>query len=424
MQRPKPTLPRIIKIILSQKDKEALEFISVNELAQNVGALRAFQIQFRGNTPKVRSAMGQPTVNFDSPYVADMRMAITKAKREVPSARALPFEIATEDACRYALMVMGTRRRALVFVRERQWSEEDVENAHDLSRIYWGQEALVGAKVYRMRRSTNWIIRLGLISAIIAAGVLIEMPVRVIAPARIMPQNPTVLTAAVAGRVQTVDVTPNAQVSAGQRLVALDRQEQDDMVAQMRQRELVAAQRLAQLQKSSFLSAESRSQVVVLEAELELARIEREAQERKIARYEITAPHQGRVAIAARQDLAGVFVEAGHQLAEVFDPAKVEVAVDVAVSDAIVLTELQSALLFLNDASLASIALEAKELPLAPVLDDRGTVSYQLNMTFPSDLAPPRVGAEGVVRLNGPDMPVGYVLLRPVINKILQWLWN
>lgn len=424
MSSVKLALPQIIQDLLDGKERAWVDSFAVNEFAQAHGALRAILYQFRGRRAHAVQVMGQAKINADSPYLYDVKTAVEGARRVLPDAVAQAFRVETDDACRQGLLLMGPQQSALVLLRAQPWNETDVQTALQHARILWAHRATLRARLDGVRPKLMRWLRGGVALGVIAASVLIQIPIRVVAPTRVVPRDAIQVTAPVSGRVAQLFATPNGGVAFEDPIFKFEDTFAQGQYRQTVEAELVAAQRLAQLQKTSFVSAEARQQLTVLEAELKLATVEREAAELELSRYVVTAPRSGVLDIPPIRDIQGSYYERGHVLGRVFDPNSVELQVDVDVLDAIVLTEMSGAVLFLNDRAVDALALGEAEVPLKAELDDRGTVSYAVTFDWPEDIDPARVGTEGVVRLHGPLRPVIYVILRRPIDRILRWLWS
>lgn len=423
MAAPKLMLPKVLQDLLASKDRRWVDHYAVNEFAQAHGAQRAILYQHSGRRFRIAQVTGQAQVNKDSPYLQDVQAAVQKAYRMLPDARAQAFRVETDDAFRQGVLLMGPKSQALALLRPQPWGEEDIKAVTDHAHILWLHRNGLRASLDQARHRLWRLTRAALIVAALVASVIIQIPVRVVAPARVVPSDPLQITAPVSGRIDQVFSPANSSVSYNDPIVRFE-----DTVAQGRykqavQAEMVAAQRLTQLQKTSFASVEARQQLPILEAELKLATVERETLEAELGRYLVGAPRSGTLDIPPMSELQGAYKDRGAPIGRVFDPTEVEIKVDVATDDLMVLTGLDTAYLFLNDGSVQAQPLGAPELPLAAGLDDRGGVSYPVIFDWPSELDIARVGAEGIVRLHGPERPVIYVILRRPINWLMNWLW-
>jgi hypothetical protein len=124
-----------------------------------------------------------------------------------------------------------------------------------------------------------------------------------------------------------------------------------------------------------------------------------------------------------RQKLEGHPVSTGQTIMRIADPARVEVEIDLPVSDAIVLRNGATVRVFLDrdplnviEARIVKGSYEATPLP-------SGQLVYKLRAAFkPDDTPPARIGARGTAQIFGETTSLAFFLFRRPLAALRQRL--
>ncbi|ACB35994.1 HlyD family secretion protein [Leptothrix cholodnii SP-6] len=247
----------------------------------------------------------------------------------------------------------------------------------------------------------------------LALLLLTLLPVRqsLRAPGELVPREPTVVRAAIEGTVRRLVVEPNQVVQAGQVLAELD----DDAFASRLQ---VARQALGtaeaewrQTHQQALVDPRAKAQLPIVQGKLGERQTELRYLEQQMQRTALVAPHAGVVLVDDAGSWAGRTVQAGEALLRLAQPQDQELEAWLAVGDAIELADGSAMNLHLSSrpadpvaATLRLYAFEAEHRP-------DGTLAYRLRGTLAAP-ASERLGARGTVRIDGPQVPLIYAVLR------------
>ncbi len=250
------------------------------------------------------------------------------------------------------------------------------------------------------------------------------LPVRLstLAPAKVVAQDPVVVSAPMDGVVADILVSPNATVAEGQPILVY---EDTNLRNQYEVAEMKLAVALAEYHKASqgaFLDAQSKAQVPLLKAEAELRETERDYAKELLDRVEVKAPRFGVLLYADKSDWIGRPVEVGQRIMEIADPTRIEVRIDLPVNDAIVLREGTDVRVFLDanpletlPAKLTHASYHAEVLP-----GDR--LAYRLTAQLTTSNPGVRIGWQGTAKIYGEDVSLFFLLFRRPISWIRQFL--
>lgn len=266
--------------------------------------------------------------------------------------------------------------------------------------------------------------------AMAAGGLLLLalMPVHqsVLAPAEIIPHQPAILRAPLAGVVETILVPPNAPVTEGQPLVQMDGRELESRVEVARQALAVADAEQRQAQQQAVFDERAKASLAVLAAKREQAAADAAYAEELLARGRLTAPKAGIAIYDNPDDWAGRPVALGERILMVADPARVELEILLPVADAITLDPGADIRFFLNidPAAPLSATLTRAGYRAYPAPD--GLLAYRLTGSFDADsLADKdrvRVGLKGTAKLEGRWTVLALYVLRRPLTALRLWL--
>lgn len=251
------------------------------------------------------------------------------------------------------------------------------------------------------------------------------LPVRqsVLAPAEVAPVDPLVVAAPLDGVVRTFHVKPNAAVKKGDPLFSLDD-------AAIRNRRDVAQRALAvtraelmKTRQKAFSDRDSKAELALLSAQVEKKVAEAAYAAELLDRVEVRADRDGIAVFTDANDWLGRPVSVGERVLLLADPAKVELEIQVPVSDAINLDAGAETLFFLNidptnplKAVLKRAAYEAQE-------SAEGILAYEAKATFGPGAAAKnaRIGLKGTAKIYGREVSLFYYLFRRPLATVRQF---
>ena len=318
----------------------------------------------------------------------------------------------------------GTVFAQLVMSRETPWLKSDVTAAGRLVETYshaW--QALAGPRQLkkRMRNKTLTAILAGV--AIAAAGFL-PIPLTVLAPAEITAADPVVIAAPMDAVVENVEVLPNTLVKKGDLLFRFndtDLRNRFDVAGQSVE---VAEARYSQAQRNSFSDPRAKRDLAIALSELKLKAAEYDYARDLLALTEVRAPRDGLIIFANKDEFTGKPVSTGERIMRIADPSNVELTIDLAVADSIVLENRARVRLFMDSAPLNPVEARLESASYHARPDKDGVLSYRVVAKFynEGEMAIPRIGLRGTAQIHGEEVPLAFYIFRKPLSVARQWI--
>ena len=258
----------------------------------------------------------------------------------------------------------------------------------------------------------------------LACIVAAAMPMRltVLAPAEIIGKDAKLIVAPSDGVLARFFVTPNQAVNADTLLFALDDtnvRNRNEVAAKAR---AVAEADYLRVTQKAFSDLASKADLSSLKAKLEEKQAEADYTRDLAARVQVKAPESGIVVFSDPNDWIGRPVQTGERIVQLADPKRVQVAIHLAVDDALNLDPGASVKLYLNVAPLSPLEARLVQASYEPVVAAEGFVAYFLKADFndanAANQTPPRIGLKGTAKIYGDWAPLIYHVLR----KPLAWV--
>ncbi len=310
----------------------------------------------------------------------------------------------------------------LWLVKEGPWLDDELILVKRLCETYahaWNALRRQGTVGFRERipRPLLWAALLGVFAALF-------LPVRLstLAPAEVIAKDPAVVSAPMDGVIADILVPPNTFVHEGQTLLMY---EDTNLRNQYEVGEKNLAVALAQYHKAAraaFSDPESKAQVPLLKAEAELRETERDYTRELLEQVEVKAPQAGLLLYSDKADWIGRPVVVGERIMEIADPARVEVRIDLPVSDAIVLREGAPVKVFLNASPLNSLPAEVSHASYHAEVLPGDVLAYRVKARLESSATDVRIGWQGTAKIYGEDVSLFFLLFRRPISAFRQFM--
>ena len=265
-------------------------------------------------------------------------------------------------------------------------------------------------------RRPHWRLGYGpLTAAVVAAGIAlgaVPVPMTVLAEAKVVPIDPTIVAAPLDGVIKDVWVQANDVVAAGQSLVSL---EPTELLAQRD----VASKHVAvlsadwlRLEQKSFSDDKARADISLARSRLAEGESDLAYANDKLNRSDIRAAAGGVVLLEDRNQWLGRPVRVGERILTLADPKSIRLEIQVPVEDALVVTPGAEVEFFLAispakpvKAKLSRMSYEARLLP-------NQTSAFVGEAAFTDSADKPRLGLTGTAKISGETVPLAYALLR------------
>jgi len=317
----------------------------------------------------------------------------------------------------------GTVFAHLLMARESGWDEPSLVAASRLCEAFshsW--EALTGpVRIKRKLRSRN-LLWIASVIALVATG-FYPVPLSVLAPAEVTPQDPFVVAAPIDGAIETVDVDPNTTVKKGQQLFTFADTDLRNRVKLAGQGVRVAEARYQQNLRTSFSDPRAKRELAISQSELQLKAGEYDYAQELLKNARVNAGADGLVLFADKDTWTGRPVSIGERIMRIADPSKVEVTINLPVSDAIILKQGAAVELYLDSNPLKPVSATMISASFHARPDGEGVLIYRVRAGFEQVRVgeTPRIGLRGTAKVFGEDVRLGYYLLRKPISAIRQW---
>ena len=386
----------------------------------------------------VLALSGTPAIERNAPFLLWLERVLAALDRGRKSAAPLPIGAAELPAdlgeewadwlpARGLVVPLAgpdeTIRGALLLVREQPWQEGDCRLMAELADAYGHAWAALEGK---RRRSWRALLRRDRRVAAAALAVFAAMWIPVtqsaLAPAEIVPLDPTVVRAPLDGVIDRILVQPNQEVSAGQELLGLEpSQVQNRLDVALKARDVAEAEYRQAAQQAVF-DDKSRQQLAILKGRFEQRQADVAYEQSLLARLKVKAERPGIAVFDDASDWTGRPVSVGERILTIADPAKAEIEVRLPVADAINLEPGAEIALFLNIAPEQRIVARLRYASYEATVGPDGALSYRLKASFIGTGKPPRIGLKGTAKIYGDRVTLFYFLMRRPIAALRQWV--
>ena len=251
-----------------------------------------------------------------------------------------------------------------------------------------------------------------LVLILIAALCLIEVPLRVIAPCEVVPDQPEVITAPLDGVIDTIKVQPGDHVKKGQLLFVYDKRVALEELNISQQQVKIIWSELDRSRALAFTDEESKRHISSLETRLKQEQIKLRIAQHKSEKLEVSAEKDSVVMMGDPNEWTGRPVTIGERVMQLFDPGNSKLRVWLPQSDAVDFDPDRQIKVILNAASsrtqranLTFISQHAEPSP-------GGTSAFLAEAHWADGNQPLQMGLKGSAILYGENVPLWYWIFR------------
>lgn len=426
--------------IRAAKTLQELQFLSVNETRRLIPYDQAFLLSPWGPTNgdyRVLNASSVAVVDRDAPMMVWLEQAGQALARA--SGTAEQPTVVTEDLLPGSLrkgwreFVKGhvfwcplqhpdeTVLGAWWFERDFAWQENDVAIVHRLAGSYaYAWKALSKKErswSKKIKKPSWWLIPAVLITALC-------FPIRIstMAPVKVIPKDPIVVSAPIDGVIADIFVHPNQMVQAGAILFKYEDTNLRNQFLVAEKQLTIAHAEHSQAIQAGFGDPERKAEVPLKDAEVDLRQTELNYAKEMLDQVEVVAPKAGLLLYSDRSDWIGRPVTVGERIMELADPKQIELRIDLPVADAIVLNEGAEALVFLNALALESFSATVVHASYNAEVLPGDVLAYRVTAQLVKPDPRIRIGWQGTAKVYGERGPLAYLLLRRPLTALRQWV--
>lgn len=416
------TLLTLQRQALEAESIASLAHVIVNETVKLVPYQQAIFWLGDGDTIRLHTASGNTSLDENSPAMqtlkADIGRALATRNKDEHYPHLLALNREGKQKPKSLLMVLETGEDGIMggVYMERGKAFQDGEQ-QILSELAFAYAQALAVKTLRgrtlMQQAKSWFPKIK-IPLTIAALVIFLWPVRltITAPAEIIAQNPTIITAPFQGTLESIEISPGDAVSVGDALAKMERLTLSSQVENARQELDIARQRLAQLRREVLSDADKKQDLRTLESDIALKQIEYDYAANRLERSVIRTPRDGIAIYADKNSLQGKPLQTGDTIMTIADPLQSELLIRVPADAMIPLKTNTDIRFFLNVAPLQGYDAAIKSIGYQASADPDGLLSYKIYARLDETVQNIRIGWKGTAKIYGDRVIFGYALLR------------
>lgn len=431
------TLTHLEAQIRVAKTVEELQFLSVNETRRLVPYEQAFLLSHAGEAAgisRVICASSVAVVERDAPMIRWLE-EMAQALRHV-QAGDVPVTVTEEmcpDSCRE-----GWREHVRGHVlwcplkhpdetvlgfwwleRDYPWEENDQAIMHRLA----GSVAYAWKAVSKRHRAWSARIKtpsVWLMAAAVVGALCLPVRMSTVAPVKVMAKEPTIVSAPMDGVIAEVLVPPNTVVTQHRLLFRYEDTNLRNQFLVAEKQLAVAQAEHAQAIQGGFADPQLKAEAPLKAAEAALKETELTYAEEMLAQVEVRAPQEGLLLYSDKADWVGKPVSVGERIMDIADPHRIELRIDLPVSDALLLREGADAVAFFDALPLESFEATVSRASYHAEVLPGDMLAYRITAELATTDPRIRIGWQGSAKVYGERGPLAFLLLRRPLIALRQ----
>jgi biotin carboxyl carrier protein len=291
------------------------------------------------------------------------------------------------------------------------WRDDEIEILNFLMQIYgasWEKySSKISLKPYLFNKPFLYTFFL-----LACVALFVRIPLRVVAPAEIVPKDPIVVTAPLEGIIEEVVVAPGEQVSKGTLLFSYDKRVplQELKVAQKKveisQAELDRSKSLAPQDKKAI------TELAIIALKLQKEKIDLGLAEYHASLLDVKSPAAGVVVLDNPEEWRGKPVHVGEKVLMISDPTKTKIRIWVPEDDNVILDPQKPIKVFLNINPEISRQAFIKYIANYTVINEKQVPSFIAEAEWAEEPKDIKLGLKGTAILYGNDVSIFYWIIR------------
>jgi multidrug resistance efflux pump len=320
-------------------------------------------------------------------------------------------------------------RAGLLLARDEVWSPSEIAVLTEWTEMWAQAWQLHYAPSMRKRIGQGWRwlghltpVKKAVYGVLLLAFLLFPVRLTILAPAELVPADPSVIRVPIEGVVEEFFVAPNEQVQAGQPLFKLDLTALTSQLQLARQEMLIASAEYRQSALQSLTDPKSLSMLTPQEGRALERQLQADYLERLLEKAQIHSPRQGVVIFDDPLQWIGRPVVAGEKVMVVAAEKEMEIEVWVPLNEAIELEPNAPVTLYLNTAPFAPVRGELRYLGHEAVARPDGSYAYRMRARITDPGTASRIGLRGTAKVSGEYVTFSYWVFRKPIVALRQFL--
>ncbi|MCP5246625.1 MAG: HlyD family efflux transporter periplasmic adaptor subunit [Burkholderiales bacterium] len=309
----------------------------------------------------------------------------------------------------------------LWFERETAWQENELLLLRRLARTYahaWGyfiKKKSFGSWLFS--RNKAWIL-----GGIVLALLLLPVQHSTLGPAKLVADDPWIVSAPIDGVIASVSVEPNQMVSQGVTLFNYEDTNYRNEYSAAEQSLVVAQAELRKATQGAFQDQKSKAEVSLLKSKVDLVIIKRDHALERLNHVNVVAEKKGFLLFNDKSDLIGRPVKTGERLMEIADVEKLKLRIDLPVDNNIEFEIGAPVKLYLDvnpvrsiDAIVTYIGFRAEVVP-------GDILVYRIEADLTEESRNLRIGWQGTAKIYGRTVNLFFYLFRRPLAAVRQYL--
>jgi len=248
--------------------------------------------------------------------------------------------------------------------------------------------------------------------ALLFVLVFVRVPLRVVAPCEVVPNDPLVIAAPLDGIIEEVIVDPGQEVKEGDTLFEYDKNVPLQELNIAKRQVDIAASELNRAINLGHTDPKRRSEVAILKLKLDKDRLALNLAEYQASQLTVRSPEEGIVLLDNPDEWRGKPVKVGEKVMEVTNPAHTKVKIWIPESDNIWINPEEPAHIILNVRP--GVTEKAKLIYIANVstIGDQKIPSFIAEAEWIDPQPDIKMGLKGTAILYGHEVTLFYFLFR------------
>ncbi len=240
----------------------------------------------------------------------------------------------------------------------------------------------------------------------------VQVPLRIVAPCEVVPDDPYVIAAPLDGIIEEVVVDPGQQVKEGETLFEYDKNVPLQELNIAKKQVDIARSELNRTLKQGLEDPESRAEVAILRLRLEKDLLALNLAEYEVSQLTVVSPEEGIVVLDNPDQWRGRSVQVGEAIMQVTNPDRTKVKIWISESDNIAIDPEKPVKIILNVRP--GQAEEAKLIYIANVstINDQNIPSFIAEAEWVDPEIDVKMGLKGTAILYGRRVSLFYFLFR------------
>lgn len=245
-----------------------------------------------------------------------------------------------------------------------------------------------------------------------AALFFIRLPLRIVAPCEVVPNDPVAVTAPLNGVIDEIPVLPGRSIEAGELLAAYDKRVTLEEMKVARQQVQIIKSDLQRARVQAFEDPAARAEIALLENRLAQEEIRLHMAQQRVDRLEVRAPVGGTLMFADPHEWRGRPVQVGERLMLIVDPAHTKLRIWLPEHDNIQFDPSRSLTVVLGSDPSGSRKAALRFLANHSQVNSDGLTCFRAEADWVDPAPDVKMGLKGTAILYGDEVPLGYWLVR------------